>query len=199
RKSALVIFLALSTLIHILIYSLISYKTPWLMLAPWAHLCLLAGFSFDLQKAGKTEFPVYILLILCLAFQTYQSSQASGRFENNARNPYAYVPTSKNVETLSAWLSKLPLEDDAVVAVVGSQYWPLPWYLRDLENVGYWPDANTDLVSKPVVIVTQGFQTEARAQLESSHTEFPRSLRHNVAIHVYIANDIWELWINSED
>ncbi|MEM7792206.1 MAG: glycosyltransferase family 39 protein, partial [Verrucomicrobiota bacterium] len=43
RKSALVIFLALSTLIHILIYSLISYKTPWLMLAPWAHLCLLAG------------------------------------------------------------------------------------------------------------------------------------------------------------
>ncbi|MEM1223077.1 MAG: flippase activity-associated protein Agl23 [Verrucomicrobiota bacterium] len=199
RRSALVIFLALSTLIHVLIYSLISYKTPWLMLAPWAHLCLLTGFALNPRKVSKTEFPVYILLFLCLAFQTYQSNQASSRFENNARNPYAYVPTSKNVETLSAWLSKLPLEDDAVIAVVGAQYWPLPWYLREFDNVGYWLDVAPDLGSKSVVIVTPEYQTEAREVLEASHTGIPRSLRHNVAIQVYIANEIWELWINSEE
>lgn len=199
RHSPTVIFLATATLTHLLIYSMIGYKTPWLMLAPWAHACLLAGFAFTSKDNKQVSAPIYVLLVACLGFQTYQSSQASGRFENDVRNPYAYVPTSQDVESLSIWLKKLPIESDAPLAVVGTGYWPLPWYLRSFENVGYWPTATAELKERDILLVTPEQQAAMQVILKDSHTQVPRSLRENFSIHVYLDNELWQQWMDTED
>ncbi|MGJ8650252.1 MAG: flippase activity-associated protein Agl23 [Opitutaceae bacterium] len=199
RHSSTVIFLAAATVTHLLIYSMIGYKTPWLMLAPWAHACLLTGFAFASKENKQVPAPIYVLLVACLGFQVYQSSQASGRFENDVRNPYAYVPTSQDVESLSIWLKKLPIERDAPLAVVGTGYWPLPWYLRSFENIGYWPTVTPELKERDILLVTPEQQPAMAALLKGSHTQVPRSLRENFPIHVYLDNELWQQWMDTED
>ena len=56
-------------------------------------------------------------------------------------NPYAYAHTSDDIRGLSAEISDLSRRDGLAVpriAVIASDPWPLPWYLRQFEQVGYW-------------------------------------------------------------
>lgn len=201
-RSTPVLFLAIVTVLHFIIYSAIAYKTPWLSLVPWTHACLLAGFAFaDFQDFKKPALRIGLLLLLIagLAYQTRQSLQATGRLANDARNPYAYVPTSKDVENLESWFHALmetqPLLKSQPSAVLGSGYWPLPWYLRDFPSVAYWPRPVPGLRDHPLVIVMPEQFEAAKALLGESHTGVPRGLRANVAVMVYLRNDLWEDWL----
>ncbi len=197
RDSSAFLFVALSFVAHFLIYSLIGYKTPWLMLLPWAHACLLGGMAFARWQASARALRITLslLLLLTLFWQSRQSLLATGRFVNDARNPYAYVPTSRDAERLSDWLETLDeIEPLSPAAVVGSSYWPLPWYLRGLETVGYWPEVQPEFTDFPVVMVMPEQVATADALLKNSHEQLPRSLRDNVSLMVYLRKDIWEQW-----
>jgi len=187
-------FVALSVVFHFTIYSIIDYKTPWLMLLPWAHVCLLAGF-FACSIPGKPK-PVATGLIVSLlalfAIQFNQSRNATGRLASDERNPYAYVPTSDDIEDLEPWLLSL---DDAVpelslepIAVIGAEYWPLPWYLRHYGKVGYWAEAPDALARLPLVFSN----TELGEVLADSHVPVPRGLRTDVPMTVWVRQDFWD-------
>jgi predicted membrane-bound mannosyltransferase len=144
-KAAVIRFLAYSAVAHFVIYSLIAYKTPWLMCLPWAHVCLLAGFSLVSITSWKTwpTAATMIFIVITLVLQFRQTRWATGRFEIDQRNAYAYVPTSRDIGSMERWLNQLAAGDPKriePIAVVGSYYWPLPWYLRDFDAVGYWQD-----------------------------------------------------------
>lgn len=196
-----VTFIALSVVFHLLIYSLIGYKTPWLMLLPWALSCLLAGCAFFPKVPQRTLGRSLILFTgfgLCLFYQSFQSVQANGRLSNHADNPYAYVPTSRNITQLPAWLKQLddftgdqPLEP---IAVVGQGYWPLPWYLRDFKEIAYWATPPKGLASFSIVISMPGRARECNELLADTHTQLPRTLRRNVPVTLYLKNEIWAAW-----
>jgi uncharacterized protein (TIGR03663 family) len=197
-------FLGVSGLAHLLIYSCVGYKTPWLMLLPWAHFCLLAGALLLRLHAARQALRLTILLFILigLGYQTRQSFAATGRLENHEQNPYVYVPTSRDAASLADWLLSLntqqPLE---TIAIVGQEYWPLPWYLKGIDvDIHYWPDAGSiDLSSYPVVLTMPGERDEVRQKLESSHLEFPRSLRRNVPLFMFLDEVIWDRWIENDD
>jgi uncharacterized protein (TIGR03663 family) len=201
RVAAAASFIGLGALGHLTVYSLISYKTPWLMTLPWALVCLLAGCAFTDARRKRppvTTCLLWIGLALCLVFQFKQSVRASGRLANHADNPYAYVPTSRNITQLPEWLKALePVSPDQSVepiAVVGRGYWPLPWYLRDFERVGYWAEPPEDLASYEVVISMPETSGQCNALLDASHTQLPRTLRSNVPITLYLKNELWTAW-----
>ena len=197
RPSAAIVFVALSALAHFLIYSIIRYKTPWLVLLPWAHLCLLAGMAFDHWKttARITRIALSILLMLTLLWQSRQSTFACGRFANDIRNPYAYVPTSEDTVRLASWLNELnAMHSLSTAAVIGSEYWPLPWYLRSLDEVGYWPEPKEAFRDYSIVFAMPEQVGRASDLLENTHVPLPRGLRNNVSLMVYLRNDIWEQW-----
>jgi uncharacterized protein (TIGR03663 family) len=202
--SKVVLFVGISAVIHFFIYSAIPYKTPWLMLLPWAHLCLLAGCLLP-QRMNFTkpaQLPLLVLmLILGLGYQTKQSLHITGRLENSPHNPYNYVPTSRNVGELAHWLQQLQAEQPFDrIAVVGQYYWPLPWYLRGLDTpIAYWPEPTTDLTPYPVVLSMPDQQRAVRDQLANSHIELPRSLRANVPLWLFVNKERWDLWLNSDD
>ncbi len=193
-------FLAYSALGHFLIYSFISYKTPWLACLPWAHVCLLAGFSL----AGIAKMPLATKLGLALLVgatlitQFHQAKLASGRFASDERNPFAYVTTRNEMENLEPWLAKLqqaapeiPLEP---LAVIGMDYWPLPWYLRSFDQIGYWPAPPSNLAERALVFAMPEVSDAVSFQLASSHTLLPRGLRAGVPIYLFVRNDLWEIW-----
>jgi uncharacterized protein (TIGR03663 family) len=191
-------FMAHGGLLHLLIYSIIAYKTPWLACLGWLHICLVAGFGVvclvrDIR--GWWRIPVIAALVLVFSWQFVQSRRAIFRFGSDRRNPYAYVPTSRDVERMADWLDELadqlPVLDSVPVAVVGKQYWPLPWYLRGFEKVGYYDAPPTDAGKRPLVLFVSAGEEPDTSTLEHSHVFFPRGLRHEVLTTVAIRRDIW--------
>jgi len=196
-------FIGYAALGHFLIYSLIAYKTPWLACLPWAHVCLLAGFA--LLGFSKQKTPVKGLLVLLVGFtlvtQFQQARLASGRLASDERNPFAYVPTRNEMENLEPWLLKLKQAAPGIllepVAVVGKDYWPLPWYLRNFRKIGYWPAPPENLASLPLVFAMPEQMDGVSIQLEDSHTALPRGLRAGVPCFLFVRNDLWKIWMES--
>ena len=193
-------FIGYAAVGHFLIYSMIAYKTPWLACLPWAHVCLLAGFGllgFSKQRSWL-RISLVLLVAACLVSQTMQSMQVRGRFSSNERNPFAYVPTRNDIETLPPWLDQLqaisPNNSLEPVGVIGSDYWPLPWYLRTFGRIGYWPSPPADLTSFPLVFAMPEEEEAVATSLQETHTALPRGRRAGVAVTLFVRKDIWERW-----
>lgn len=201
---SLIRFLAYAAVGHVVIYSLIAYKTPWLACLPWAHVCLLAGFALTgFRHHGR---PIQIALVVlatgCLVTQFQQARRATGRYASDERNPYAYVPTRNDIETLEPWLWKLrqvaPGGSLEPVGVVGTDYWPLPWYLRSFDRVGYWPTPGDDLTQFPLVFALPESAAAVVKSLEKSHVAVLKGLRAEVPVYVFVRADIWKRWMETD-
>ncbi len=138
----------------------------------------------------------------CSTVPAAETGKAAGRFANDTRNHYAYVPTAKDIERLEDWLKvlgqNLPPGGLEPVGVVGREYWPLPWYLRQFEQIGYWPEPPDDLARQPVVLAMPETVEEVAARLDDTHIAFPRGLRAEVPVYLFLRNDIWTHWMEED-
>jgi len=197
-------FIAYAAAGHFLIYSLIAYKTPWLACLPWAHVCLLAGFALAGFSSHRLPLKAALvaLVVACLATQLQQARRATGRYASDERNPYAYVPTRGDIEEVEAWLPQLRTAAPAgvlePVAVIGTDYWPLPWYLRTFDRIGYWPGPPPELEKFPLVFVLPEAAEAVMQALEKSHMALPRGLRAGVPVYLFVRNDIWQSWMEPD-
>lgn len=204
EKAALVRCLFYAILVQLLIYSLISYKTPWLMVSVWSQAALAAAFGMQAlyclsRGRALREVTLTLLFVLLIAFQTNQSVGAAHRFHSDERTPYAYVPTSPDVERLSAWLTPISAGESAFreepAFVVGRQYWPLPWYLRDFERVGYVDQVPPNASRVPLLLIVLTPNAPEFHALTESHEIFYRGLRHEVMVAVLVRKDIWAAYL----
>ena len=207
KGCAAIRFLACSALGHFLIYSVIGYKTPWLASLPWAQVCLLAGFA--LAGWARWNLPgkavVAFLTIMSLASGVHQSRLATGRLASDERNPFAYVPTRPDVGKMADWLEKLrrsaPAGSLDEAGVVGTDYWPLPWYLRSFGKTGYWRDLQEvppQLAELPLVFAMPDAAEAVAARLEHTHVSVPRGLRAGVPVELFVRNDVWNRWMETD-
>jgi len=204
ESPSIVRFIAYAAAGHFAIYSIIAYKTPWLASLPWAHVCLLAGFA--VAGFSRHRLPIKAALTLlvaaCLISQFIQTRRATGRFASDERNPFAYVPTRNEIESLEPWLAKLRLAAPAIsnepIAVIGGDYWPLPWYLRSFKQIGYWPTQPAGLESRAIVFAMPETSDAVTARLEKTHVALPRGLRAGVTAQMYVRTDVWKLWMESD-
>ncbi len=188
-------FLVHAGLLWLLVFSLISYKTPWLIMVGWLHICLAAGWG--LGWLGKCSLPAVRVaatagVVLVVGWQFSRAQLAAIRLADNVRLPYAYVATSKDLPKLASWLEDLAADypdiRDGVNGVVGTGYWPLPWYLRDVGRFGYWPELPAAAESYPLLLVVDNSITE----YPDSHVWLPRGLRYEVPLMVGIRHDLWQ-------
>lgn len=192
-------FLVHSGILHLLIYSLLAYKTPWLASLGWLHVCLAAGLGANhlvMVSRGAWRVPALVTILTVLTWQGVQAHRACFRFSSDARNPYAYVPTSTDLERMATWLQDLardhPELNTEPVAVVGRFYWPLPWYLRSFNQVGYWDELPENASERPLLLVLPTTGPSDPEILKDSHVLLPRGLRHEVPVIVALRKDIWE-------
>ncbi len=151
-------------LCQLMSYSLISYKTPWLLLLAWSLIlpavgCKLAAFlrSSFVHQVGA----IIALFLLGIGFYCLQWRPSQAVFY-----PYSYSATSKEIEGVLSVVEKKQksLNHEIRIAVEGASYWPIPWYLRGFHSVGYFevggPDG-FDLILKvePRLIVDPAFES----------------------------------------
>ncbi|MEM1107405.1 MAG: flippase activity-associated protein Agl23 [Planctomycetota bacterium] len=185
-----------------LIYSLIGYKTPWLAAVFWLELCCVAGYGISrlfISKSVSLRWAACVFLISVTSWHATQAYRVALRFPVDDRNPYAYVPTSPDVEKASRWLGELAAEYPEIaegpLAVVGREYWPLPWYLRDFDTVGYWPEVPEIAHGLPLVLLLPNHALDT-AGLDETHYAVPRSLRTDTPMWVYVRRDIWQNYLS---
>jgi predicted membrane-bound mannosyltransferase len=207
KKSALHRFLALYTIVLTAIYCVISYKTPWCLLNFYLGMILLAGVGasslveFIRARSGKV---VLVVALLALTAQlAWQSCRANFRFATDRRNPYVYAQTVPDILNLVRRTEGIagvaPAGFATVVKVIApdSDYWPLPWYLRRFQNLG-WYEKLPDEPLAPIMIVSATLDARLddktdRKWLMVGLTE----LRPGKFFEQYVELELWKKYVET--
>jgi uncharacterized protein (TIGR03663 family) len=133
-----------------LIYSAIPYKTPWLALNIWLPLALACGLGvtafWEQMKTAGARWFIGIAGAFLLAILGAQTKLLAFDLPADAKNPLAYAHTVDDLLRLPPRLQQLAAQAHLAsprIAVVAADPWPLPWYLRKFNSVGYWQPEQT--------------------------------------------------------
>lgn len=147
-----------------IIYSLIPYKTPWLALNLWLPLALLAAVTIEwlwrwtATKLGRrVALPaVGALAAIVAVLIAHDTRQRVFLHASDESNPYAYAHTTEDILGVADEIrdeSRKQAIANPRIAVIASDPWPLPWYLRRFSQVGFYqpgqqlPDADFYITS----------------------------------------------------
>jgi uncharacterized protein (TIGR03663 family) len=195
----LVRFLAIYTLTMTIAYSAVPYKTPWCLLSFLHGMILLAGVGavmlLSWVRRPAAQLAVAALLIVAaghLAFETYR---ANFIYYADSRNPYVYAhPTPEiflAVEKVREYADRdgaghsgdLPIQ----VIVPGGDYWPLPWYFRDLQ-VGYYTAVPEPGELGPLILISDKLEGTLAHRL---YNEMPAEKRQ---MYMYLFDPPYYIW-----
>ena len=150
RDSTLFGYLAVYFLFIVLSYSLIPYKTPWLALNFWLPIALFAGLAVDSLLRIPAKYPAVHIALPAFHIVVALATTASIAHDTRQRvflhpadetNAYAYAHTSEDLLGLPPEIERLARQNaiaEPRIAVIASDPWPLPWYLRKYSQVGFW-------------------------------------------------------------
>jgi uncharacterized protein (TIGR03663 family) len=205
-------FLGFYTLLMLVTYSAIPYKTPWCLLGFLHGMILLAGAGavFLVRSPGGTAMRalVAVLLVCGAADLGWQAFRGSFRLASDPRNPYVYAHTGTDVFEIVARLRDLarahPDGSSMPVQVISPEnLWPLPFYLRGMPRVGWWTGAPESAPNAPVILLTPDMEAAVvrrlyelpppgERELYVSIFERPVELRPQVELRGYATNRLWE-------
>ena len=209
------------TLGTLLAYSLIPYKTPWLMVGILIPMALVTGHAAE-QAWQLTNGTAMRLLVagivlagLLLAgrmawqvnFKNYDdNTNRLGYFASwgaqlrltpytDTQYGYVYAQTDRDflflVEALRKQVEAQPGQTHTGIYVASPDYWPLPWYLRDYDQVafvgGLPPDLNGPPRFSQPIILARADQREILDRVPGIHAATqPFALRPGVDLLLYV-------------
>lgn len=164
-------FFAVYTLILMVIYSLIPYKTPWCVLSFLYGMAVLAGFAMDrliqiTESRGEKVCVGILLAVFTVAVPIIQSWMLNFRYASAPANPYVYAHTTTDIYPIikavdnAAEASGMGRQMPVYVIAAENDYWPLPWYLRGYENIGYWAKVDSSAYKAPVILAEAAYERE---------------------------------------
>lgn len=195
-------FLGIFTLLLIAAFSLIPYKTPWNMLVFVYGLAVVGGLGAGalvrLMPVPALKGLVILALIAPMAHLGVQSHRTITEFAEAPENPYAYGHTGTQFRRLLDRIDQVteaaPEGRHMLIRVVEPEgnYWPLPWYLREYPNVGYWQEP-IDEVDAAMIITHPELEAWFLERAEEEYHWELQPLRPGaVMFQVFIRQDIWD-------
>jgi len=202
-------FILSFTVVTAAVYSLVPYKTPWNILPFYLGLVLLAGNGVGLLLRISRFRLVKILILAALvpgfvnlAAQAYRANFTA---PSDPANPYVYAQTSPDFLKLIASVEKIaaagPEKKDLLIKVIApsDETWPLPWYLRRYDRVGYWTSAETagDPGDAALVIASAANVEKVAMALGDRYQQSFYGLRPEVVLALFVRRDLWDEFLKS--
>jgi uncharacterized protein (TIGR03663 family) len=187
------------------VYAVISYKTPWCLLNFLLPMILVAGVGavalWDRFPGGVQRVVLSVLLLAGGGHLGAQAWRAGREASVQQGHPYIYSQTVPNAlelaERVKAIAAVSPDGAGTRVRVVApeSEYWPLPWYLRQLKNV-WWHDSLPEDPYAPIIIVA----AKLRAGLDDRSNRRYLSvgyyeLRPREFFELYVEFELWKRFV----
>jgi uncharacterized protein (TIGR03663 family) len=176
-KNSLALFCALWAFGLLAAYSLIPYKTPWLMLNFVVPLALIAGYAIQaIYELDRGQFRlVSVIFLVAIGIATYQSIDLNFINYDNDDQKYVYVYAHSKRELLDLvnQVEAIAKENSGPatgITIVSPDYWPLPWYFRNFPRVGYF---GRMAASSETMIIANENQKE---EVEQNFGEFYRQV-----------------------
>jgi uncharacterized protein (TIGR03663 family) len=204
--------LSLYTLLLLVFYSAIPYKTPWCLLGFLHGMILLAGagavFLAQTPRRLSGRILAGALLMGGAAQLGGQAFAGSFRFAADPRNPYVYAHTGSDVFLIVGRLRDLarahPQGLSMPLQIIGREnLWPLPFYLRAFSGVAWWNGVADEAESAPIILATPDMEPAlvrklydlpppGERELYVSIFERPLELRPQVELRGYARRSLWE-------
>ncbi|MCS7337466.1 MAG: TIGR03663 family protein [Verrucomicrobiae bacterium] len=198
-------FLSIYTWTVTAVYALIPYKTPWCALSFLHGMALLAGIGVaalcEFFKGRAARLALGTVLLAAAAHLLWQCWNLNFNYFAHRRNPYAYAQTSPDILRLADTLERLrraaPGGSNIMIKVMAPDhdYWPLPWYLRAFQQVGWW-DAIPDDPFAPVMIISHKLNAAFDEKTDRAWRMVGiYELRPGVFFELYVHAELWESYV----
>ena len=189
-------------------YSLIPYKTPWCIISILWPFYLILGSGMpapSAQSVGRLASPLVRFVVAgSLAASAFLCVRLNFLQFTNEKEPYVYVQTFPEIETLTKPLLAMARKDPRYYHVHGQilldSYYPLPWMLGDFTQIGYYKEEAPPEAYDADFVVAQKSQME---QIESGLAGeyysdlFASAIRKRNA-SCYFRRKTFEKWFNGE-
>jgi uncharacterized protein (TIGR03663 family) len=196
--------IAFYTILMTAVYSIVPYKTPWCMLSFLHGMILMAGVGAVALYRWLPGKPLKAILGILLALGVWhlgaQAHRGTDVFDSDPRNPYVYAQTLRTFLRLPKRAEQIadvhPDGRDMLIKVIvpGSDYWPLPWYLRRFTSVGYWNELPDD-PDAAMIITAPELEADLDAALTDMYQKEYVGLRPGVLLLTYVRGNLWEEFI----
>ena len=212
-------FLGVYTVLMIVVYSAMPYKTPWCALGFLHGLILLAGVGTAVLVRAAPTCPLKAVTVALVAATaghlSWEAWRASFAACDDPANPYVYAHTTRDVPLLAKRVGQIAaVHPDGHAMYIqlicpDDDYWPLPWYLRGFSRVG--PFNQVPQGPPAPLIITQPEMEPALA--EHLYEKQPPGRRHlyvpvppeeeghdwqlrpHVPLRLYVRLDLWEAYL----
>ncbi len=178
-------------------YSVVGYKTPWLIINLTTPLAFLFGSFFHevggTIKGKPNQYLVVTIFSLLTLFTLQTSFNYSFRIFQDPQNPYFYVHTHKNAHDLEKRIKGILEEKpDLKLAWVDNVVWPYPFLLYGYNQVVWW----SHLVEKkdlnvPLIVANTKQHDELMPRLSRDYSQERYSLRPGEELHLYIEKGLF--------
>jgi hypothetical protein len=154
-------FTAITALLTIAAFSALPYKTPWNILAFYVPMVVLSAYFIlnmaDRAASRKAKGAYTLILTIMTAHLLWQSYSDNFITYDRPCNPWTYAHPGNDVLCNCSRGGRkscvgFPGREKHVHRNnrARSGYWPLPWYLRDFPNTGWWEEVTWIYLRPPL-------------------------------------------------
>jgi uncharacterized protein (TIGR03663 family) len=211
-------FISIYSMTQALVYAIIPYKTPWLLLNFWIGFIIVASFGiynlYGILNNRNFKILFIILIGIILSHNVFQTYITSFAYPYQAENPFTYSQSTLKIVEVSDKIINVaianPNDTDVMINVIAedNDYWPLPWYLRKLKNVAWNNHVTNSVYQFPIIIATPGFEDEIINNVYNSPPPGERNLyvplfeentflRPHIEIRGYVQKDLYDYYLRS--
>ena len=179
-------------------YSLIPYKTPWLLLSFLLPMCIAAGYAINELFASEniiSKFTAGTLAAVAACVLAYQSYDINFvRYDDNDK-PYIYAHTRREfldmISEIERYANKSGKGKDAALQVVSPDYWPMVWYMNDYPKA-IFHSAITDAAGAELIVAKMKDQDDKVIEKYSADYRFAGMfpLRPGVDLVLLVRKDL---------
>jgi uncharacterized protein (TIGR03663 family) len=174
-------------------YSLVHYKTPWCALNIALPFVIMAGYGLQRLYEGFVGRWSFLILALAAGVSLYQSIVLNFFEYDNEAQPYVYAHTRRDflslIDEIDSIAAGRPEGKQVGISILSPEHWPMPWYLRDYPNAGYWGKVVDS--TQPILIVHENQLAEVDAGLGKRYRRIRGyDLRPGNRLFLYLRNDV---------
>lgn len=177
-------------------YSIIPYKTPWLMLNFVIPLAIVSGYAVNaIYSQARVGAVALAIAGAAIVASLYQAIPLNFLHYDNEKYAYVYAHTQREVlpliKEVEAIAGRAGTGEDTTISVTSAEYWPLPWYLRNYTRVGYHGRVVT--FNDSIVIGSEEQEPELQPELGDQYKKVGSYLlRPGVVLVLYVRHNIIE-------